>query len=181
MCAWIPRLEARRTMFSRRNVPCGHTLAIGARRTWWNSALLARTLSNTKRAGGVNGPAEMQLCAQALCLEEMLGQAVTKGAIYYHGLRRRREAVFDAALRRMTLETIAAVRNMIRSQHLPEPLNDRRCKRCSLVKSVCRRSWANRCVCAGCKGRSTRPTVWAKSRSKPRRAGSRPPNIGPMP
>ncbi len=65
-------------------------------------------------------PAEMQLCAQALCLEEMLGQAVTKGAIYYHGLRRRREAVFDAALRRMTLETIAAVRNMIRSQHLPE-------------------------------------------------------------
>jgi len=81
-------------------------------------------------------PAEMQLCAQALCLEEMLGQAVTKGAIYYHGLRRRREVVFDAALRRMTLETIAAVRNMIRSQHLPEPLNDRRCKRCSLVQ-VC--------------------------------------------
>lgn len=50
--------------------------------------------------------ADLQLCAQALCLEEMLGVAVPRGAIYYHGLRRRHEVVCDAGLR---ARTVAAV------------------------------------------------------------------------
>src|SRR5439155_5902299 len=50
--------------------------------------------------------AELQLCAQALCLEEMLGVPVANGAIYFGRSRRRREVNFDAALRRET-ETAA--------------------------------------------------------------------------
>jgi CRISPR-associated exonuclease Cas4 len=45
---------------------------------------------------------DVQLCAQAMCLEEMLGVAVPRGAIYYHASRRRREVTFDAALRQLT-------------------------------------------------------------------------------
>lgn len=77
-------------------------------------------------------PAEMQLCAQALCLEEMLGQPVAAGAIYYHGLRRRREVLIDEELRSQTIRTINDVRTMIEKQRLPAPVHDRRCKRCSI-------------------------------------------------
>jgi len=47
--------------------------------------------------------ADVQLCAQALCLEEMLGVAVPEGAIFYHATRQRHEVVFDHVLRRRTL------------------------------------------------------------------------------
>lgn len=76
--------------------------------------------------------AEVQLCAQALCLEEMLGQAVPAGAIYYVSARRRQEVRFDDPLRSTTLAAIQAVRTMLESQRLPMPVNDTRCKRCSL-------------------------------------------------
>jgi CRISPR-associated exonuclease Cas4 len=80
-------------------------------------------------------PAEVQLCAQAFCLEEMLGQPVPAGAIYYVGLRRRREVLLDEALRQATLETVQAVRRMLETQRLSGPVNDRRCRRCSLLNA----------------------------------------------
>src|SRR5262249_13797223 len=46
-----------------------------------------------------HGHDDLQLCAQALCLEEMTAQPVPHGAVYHHSSRRRREVVFDAALR----------------------------------------------------------------------------------
>lgn len=77
--------------------------------------------------------AEIQLCAQALCLEEMLNATIPKGAIFYHGLRRRREVLFDESLRAQTLQTIDAVRDMVMNQTMPMPIHDSRCKRCSLL------------------------------------------------
>lgn len=76
---------------------------------------------------------DLQLCAQALCLEEMLGVRVSEGAIFYHASRRSRRVVFDDALRRDTLATIEAVRKLFRSPVLPPPLNDEHCPNCSLV------------------------------------------------
>ena len=55
----------------------------------------------------------LQLCAQALCLEEMFGQAVPAGAIYFHGSRKRVAVAFDAALREQVPESVAAVREML--------------------------------------------------------------------
>lgn len=78
-------------------------------------------------------PAEIQLCAQALCLEDMLGVAVPAGAVFYHGNRTRREVQFDPTLRAETERIIQAVRALMESQQLPVPVNDRRCKRCSLA------------------------------------------------
>lgn len=76
---------------------------------------------------------DIQLCAQALCLEEMLGVLVPRGAVYYGATRRRHEVVFDEALRERTLELITALRAMHRSQQLPDAPNDERCPNCSLI------------------------------------------------
>ena len=51
---------------------------------------------------------EVQLCAQAICLEEMFGGVVGEGALFYGTTRRRHPVVFDAALRMLTAETAAA-------------------------------------------------------------------------
>jgi CRISPR-associated exonuclease Cas4 len=77
----------------------------------------------------------IQLCAQALCLEEMLGVPVPAGAVYYRGSRRRREVVFDADLRERTERAIGEVRAMLRGGRLPAAVNDARCPNCSLIES----------------------------------------------
>ena len=76
---------------------------------------------------------DLQLAAQALCLEEMTGRAVPEGALFYASSKRRREVRIDAALRRAVEEAVASVRAMLESGRLPPPVNDRRCKECSLI------------------------------------------------
>jgi len=78
---------------------------------------------------------DLQLCAQALCLEEMTGQAVPKGAIFHHSSRRRREVEFTAVLREKVEQSIAEIRIMLASRTLPPAVNDARCKNCSLQDS----------------------------------------------
>lgn len=85
-----------------------------------------------KRHGG---HADLQLCAQALCLEEMLGVHVQRGAIYYAAARRRHEVVFSDDLRQRTLQIVAAIRTMLIEQRLPDAPNDERCPNCSLINA----------------------------------------------
>ena len=75
----------------------------------------------------------IQLCAQALCLEEMLNCAIPTGAIYHAASKRRREVTLDANLRSQTQATIIAIRQLFVTQQLPPPVNDRRCEDCSLI------------------------------------------------
>lgn len=79
---------------------------------------------------------DLQLCAQAMCLEEMTGQAVPRGAIFHHKSRRRREVQFTPSLRTQVEETVTAIRVLLASKRLPPPVNDRRCEKCSL-KEAC--------------------------------------------
>lgn len=78
---------------------------------------------------------DLQVCAQAICLEEMTGLSVPRGAIYHHSSRRRREVVFDEHLRARVADAVAAIRTMLSEKTLPEPVNDKRCERCSLLES----------------------------------------------
>lgn len=80
--------------------------------------------------------AQYQLCGQALCLEEMFGVAVPKGAIYHFRSRCRSEITFAASLRQDTERLIEHLREMVRCALLPPPSNDRRCANCSLIE-VC--------------------------------------------
>lgn len=77
----------------------------------------------------------VQVCAQALCLEEMLGREVPAGAIYYVASRLRREVTFDAALRAEVEDLIGRARRMLEGTALPPAPNDARCPKCSLVES----------------------------------------------
>jgi len=76
---------------------------------------------------------EVQLCAQAICLEEMLGTAVPEGALFYGRTRRRLRVTFDEELRAVTRKTAENVRAMFASAHTPQAVYTRACKRCSLV------------------------------------------------
>ena len=75
----------------------------------------------------------IQLCAQALCLEEMRDIEVTEGAIWYREQRKRETVLFDAALRRTTIDTINAAHQLFETYITPPPTKKRsRCRACSL-------------------------------------------------
>ena len=75
---------------------------------------------------------DLQLAAQALCLEDMLGRPVPLGAIFHASSHRRREVAITAELRALVVQTVDAIRAMLASARLPPPVNDARCKECSL-------------------------------------------------
>ncbi len=86
------------------------------------------------KAGRRLGPhADYQLCAQALCLEELLDTQVSGGAVYYQGSRSRHEVLFDSRLREQTITMVAAIRELLMRQRLPPAVNDSRCPNCSLI------------------------------------------------
>jgi CRISPR-associated exonuclease Cas4 len=76
---------------------------------------------------------EIQLCAQALCLEEMTGYAVTAGALWYHQTRHRLPVQFGPELRENTCAVIAQVRLLLCSGTTPKPVYGAHCQACSLV------------------------------------------------
>lgn len=76
---------------------------------------------------------EVQLCAQALCLEEMLGTPVPAGALFYGQTRRRLDVPFDAALRVETEATAAELHALIRGGVTPRAAREPKCERCSLL------------------------------------------------
>jgi CRISPR-associated exonuclease Cas4 len=85
------------------------------------------------KAGARHGDAaEVQVCAQALCLEEMTGRPITRAAVWYQGHRRRHEIELRQEIRRRTHEVIEAVRSLRDSRSLPAAPNDERCSECQL-------------------------------------------------
>lgn len=79
---------------------------------------------------------DIQLAAQAMCLEEMLHRPVPKGAIFHATSHRRREVTITSELKKLVEQTTEAIRAMLVSGKLPPPVNDSRCKECSL-KEIC--------------------------------------------
>ncbi|MDP4034216.1 MAG: CRISPR-associated protein Cas4 [Pseudorhodobacter sp.] len=81
---------------------------------------------------------QVQLCAQALCLEEMTGQKVAEGALYYAETHRRVVVPFDADLRALTEAVVADLRVVLASGTTPPPTPHKsRCRSCSLLE-LCR-------------------------------------------
>lgn len=76
---------------------------------------------------------EVQLCAQAICLEEMCGGEVPEGALFYGVTRRRLAVRFDAELRALTARVAAEVRANISALRTPAPVLTPACRRCSMA------------------------------------------------
>ena len=79
---------------------------------------------------------DVQLCAQALCLEEMLSLRIDSGALFYGQRRRRKEIIFDSELRALTQTIIEKTHQMIRGGKTPLAEYSKKCDSCSLF-SVC--------------------------------------------
>ena len=89
---------------------------------------------------------EVQLCAQAICLEEMLDRPVPEGALFYGRSRRRKAVVFDAELRALTERVAADTRSLLAAGDTPPPeFEARKCNGCSL-REVCRPQWPRQMV-----------------------------------
>lgn len=78
----------------------------------------------------------VQVAAQAMTLEEMFDVDVPRAWVFHHASRRRRLVEIDQPLRELTYRTVRDVRWLMRFNHVPKPVNDSRCPRCSLV-DVC--------------------------------------------
>lgn len=77
---------------------------------------------------------EVQLCAQALCLEDMLDVRIDDGALFYGQTKRRQTVVFDATLRSLTQDIAHATANLLTSGETPRAVYEsKKCDRCSLI------------------------------------------------
>lgn len=90
-----------------------------------------------KRGRSKAGDADrLQLCAQALCLEEMLGCPVPEGALFYGETRRRERVLLDAALRAQVEQMLTEMHELYRRGHTPKVKTGKHCNACSL-KELC--------------------------------------------
>jgi len=100
---------------------------------------------------------EVQLCAQALCLEEMLGIPVPVGAIFYGVTRRRTDVAFDDPLRSLTRQAIDRLHKMLASGVTPRAKREKKCERCSLL---------HLCLPEALDGREPASRYWRRSLEK---------------
>jgi len=90
---------------------------------------------------------KVQLCAQALCLEEMYQTRIPEGALFYGKTRRRQQVFLNSELRQETIETARLLHIMIRERITPEPFYDAKCESCSFLDF---------CMPRVCKGKSVK-------------------------
>ncbi|HAS83985.1 MAG TPA: CRISPR-associated protein Cas4 [Verrucomicrobia bacterium] len=76
---------------------------------------------------------EVQLCAQAMCLEEMLGCTILEGALFYGTTRRRKDVPLDDRLRELTTRTAKRLHALIDAGVTPPAVYDKKCENCSLM------------------------------------------------
>ena len=79
---------------------------------------------------------DAQLCAQALCLEEMFGVVVDSGAVFHATSKRRREVQFTPELRQLTENAITELHRLIEQAHVPSAVFKPACEECSLF-AIC--------------------------------------------
>lgn len=76
----------------------------------------------------------IQLCAQAICIEELNEITLEKGYLYYHAIKRRDEVVFDEQLRNLTYEISEKMHEMFKKQKTPKISYGKNCKWCSMYE-----------------------------------------------
>ncbi len=87
---------------------------------------------------------KVQLCAQALCLEEMMSTKIDKGAFFYGRIRRRVQLDINDELRKQTEEIIAAVRDIVTRKYVPAAEYAEKCRHCSLEEICVPKAMNNR-------------------------------------
>jgi CRISPR-associated exonuclease Cas4 len=102
----------------------------------WSDDGSIRIVEMKRGRSKTKGMDEIQLCAQAICLEEMLSVAIQEGCLFYRKARRRKTVVFTPELRGKTSELAHEVHRFLGAGWTPPPRPDAKCPRCSLYE-VC--------------------------------------------
>ena len=76
---------------------------------------------------------KVQLCAQAMCLEEMLDCSIPAGALFYGKTRRRQDVAFDVELRSETVDASSRLHELVRTGKTPPARYEKKCDSCSLA------------------------------------------------
>ena len=115
----------------------GHTVAVPLpkRTGWWRPFPVEYKRGKPK----AHRADEVQLCAQAMCLEEMLGVVIPEGALFYGEPRRRTSVVLDVELRSLTGSVAADIHALLESGITPPAVRTKACEACSL-KDLCFKS-----------------------------------------
>lgn len=92
-----------------------------------------RPVEYKRGARGARRHELLQVCAQALCLEEMFGTRIEQAAVYYQAARHRDSVCLSDALRCETEQAIENCRETLCSETMPPPVLDARCRDCSLA------------------------------------------------
>lgn len=87
---------------------------------------------NRNKKAAIAACDDLQLAGQAMCLEEMTAQPVPEGALFYARSKRRRIVPITPELRAAVESTAHAIRDTLASGRMPPPVNDERCRACSL-------------------------------------------------
>ena len=81
-----------------------------------------------------DGSDRVQLCAQAICLEEMLGVTIVSGSLFYGQRKRRTTVLFDSPLREQTATAVSRMRELIETGTTPPAIYEPKCDSCSLIE-----------------------------------------------
>lgn len=76
---------------------------------------------------------KIQVCAQAMCLEEMLNITIKEAALFYHRIRKREQVVLDEKLRIQTILKASELHQLFNSGKTPLPIYSKKCKACSMI------------------------------------------------
>lgn len=89
----------------------------------------------------INDIDKVQLCAQAICLEEMFNVSIEEGYLYYYLTRRREHVIFDVNLRRRVKNLADRMHSLFNRGEVPKPVEEKYCGNCSLYE-ICQPSWS---------------------------------------
>lgn len=121
------RLSVEQSVFSMHGSPSG--IALNGVQGCWSVLPVEYKRGKPKKSNCD----KIQLCAQALCLEEMLGTKITDGALYYGLPRRRHEVCIDESLRNVTISAINKLHVLMRKELTPPQRYSKKCDNCSLI------------------------------------------------
>ena len=132
LCSYRLGLTGVADIIEFRRTSVEHGVRLNGKSGLWQPNIVEYKLGKPKK----NRCDEIQLCAQALCLEEMLNCKIATGQIYYGRNKRRMDVAFDDGLRELTLTQIHKLHEIIQSQLTPKAEYSSKCKSCSLI-AIC--------------------------------------------
>lgn len=119
-----------------KNVIDGETCRLKEREGWWRPLPVEYKRGKPKR----DDRDAVQLCAQAMALEEMLNLNIASGFLFYGEIKRREAVAFTPTLRQHTIELALKMQQLLREGTTPKAKKGKRCSQCSLVED-CQPYW----------------------------------------